>query len=174
MAIYASAGTEFTPAPAGLHQGVCVDVVDMGVLKVTYGDNTKEQHKVRIVWQIDTDMESGKPFIVQKRYTLSLNEKATLRKDLESWRGRAFTQDELKQFDLEKLIGANCQVNIQHTQKNGSTYANVVTIVPIGRGMGKIEGRAYVRAKDRDPKTAEYDDNGGAGMSELTLDDIPF
>ena len=169
MPIIATAGETFTPAPAGLHQGVCVDVVDLGILEVTYANKTKKQHKVRVVWQIDERDDSGKPHLLFKRYTLSLSEKATLRKDLESWRGRPFTRDEEMGFDLEKLIGANCQLNVQHASKNGSTYANVVSIVPLGRGMQKMDANGYVREKDRsETSIAEPVE------SELTDDDIPF
>lgn len=170
MSIIATAGNseKFEPAPAGLHQGICVDVVDMGVLEVTFGGKTKKQHKVRLVWQINELMTTGKPFIVQKRYTLSLHEKATLRKELESWRGRSFTPEELGGFDLEeKLIGANAQLNVQHATKDGTTYANVVSIVPLGRGMSKMTANGYVRVKDRT-------DVPPVDESELTVDDIPF
>jgi hypothetical protein len=170
MAILVTAGNseKFEPAPPGLHQAICVDVVDMGVLEVTYAGQTKKQRKVRIVWQIDELMASGKPFIVQKRYTASLHEKATLRKELESWRGRPFTEEELEEFDLEaKLIGANAQVNVQHTTKDGTTYANVVSVVPLGKGMQKLTMNGYVRVKDRtDVQPVE--------TPEITADDIPF
>lgn len=169
MAIIASAGKTFTPAPAGLHQAVCVDVVDMGLLEVTYAGKTKKQHKVRLVWQIDEAMEDGKPFIAQKRYTLSLHEKSTLRQDLESWRGRPFTEEESAGFDLEKLINVNCQINVQHVPKQGAIYANVVSIVPLGKGMTKIESREYVRVQDRTENGHE-----GPPVEELTVDDIPF
>ena len=43
-------------------------------------------------------MPDGKPFLVRRRYTASLHEKSALRKDLESWRGRAFTNVELDGF----------------------------------------------------------------------------
>lgn len=152
MPIIATAGEsrEFTPAPAGLHQAVCVDVVDMGMLEVTYAGKTKQQHKIRLAWQIDEPMEDGKRFIVQKRYTLSLSEKATLRKDLESWRGKPFTRDEEMGFDLERLIGVNCFLNVVHASKEGKTYANVASVVPLKRGMAPITADGYVRVKDRD------------------------
>ena len=151
MPIYASAGSsgDFKPAPAGLSQAVCVDVVDMGLLKVTFGGLEKEQHKVRLVWQLEDMMSDGKPFLIQKRYTLSLHEKANLRKDLESWRGRAFTPEELIKFDVETIIGANAQLNIQHVTKDGKTYANVVSIVPLGKNMPKMDAMGYVRVQDR-------------------------
>jgi hypothetical protein len=154
MAIIATVGDSksFAPAPAGVHQGVCVDVVDMGLMKVEFGDAVKEQHKVRIAWQVDELMEDKRRFIVQKRYTLSLHEKSSLRKDLESWRGQPFTDEELKGFDLEKLLGVNAFLNIVHVVKDGRTYANVASIMPLKKGMAKItEADNYVRVKDRTP-----------------------
>lgn len=173
MPIIATAGDSkvFAPAPAGLHQAVCVDVVDMGILEVTYANKTKKQHKIRVVWQIDELMDDGKPFIVQKRYTLSLHEKAGLRKDLESWRGKAFSRDEEMGFDVEKLLGVNCFLNIVHAVKEGTTYANVAGVVPLKKGMPHIQPSDYVRVKDRDPKEAS---DGGGIANELTDDDIPF
>ena len=77
---------EFTPAPEGLHQGVCVDVIDHGIVPTQWGD----KQKVEIRWQLDqVDEEAREPrrFLVSNRYTLSLNEKATLRHHLPPWGG---------------------------------------------------------------------------------------
>ncbi len=158
MPIYATPGATFTPAPAGLHQGACCDVVDLGVVEVTYaGTPTKRQHKIRVIWQLDAMQEDGKRATVGKQYTLSLHEKSALRKDLESWRGKAFTPDELKApgFDIERLLGANAQINVTHVEKNGATYANVTGIVPLGRGMVKLGVEDYVRVKDREPSSED-------------------
>lgn len=177
MAIIATAGESnktYAPAPAGVHQGVCVDVVDMGMLEVTYAGKTKQQHKVRLVWQIDeTNPETGERFIAQKRYTLSLSEKATLRKDLESWRGRAFTRKEEMGFDLEKLIGVNGFLNVMQVQKNGATYANVASVMPIKKGMPKMDPEKYIRVKDRKPGEPGAETRQDI-VGELTEDDIPF
>jgi hypothetical protein len=45
-------------------------------------------------------------YIVQKRYTLSSHKKSTLRRDLEAWRGRPFTDSQADDFDIDMLIGA--------------------------------------------------------------------
>lgn len=161
MAIIAKAsggGGDFTPAPAGVHQAVCVDIVDLGLLKVTFGGKEKEQHKISIRWQIAENMDIGKPFLVQKRYTLSLHEKATLRKDLESWRGRAFTDAESDGFDVENVLGANCLLNVTHAKKGESTYANVVAIMPLPKGMPKMAAVDYVRQVDRTDAPADQHD----------------
>lgn len=171
MAFVVTAGESksYTPPPAGVHQAVCVDVIDKGILEVNYAGKTKKQHKVSLAWQIDETRDDGKRFIVYKRYTASLNEKATLRKDLESWRGRAFTRDEEMGFDVENVIGVNCLVNIQHNAKDGTIYANVVAVMPLAKGMQKLTAVDYVREQDR-AETPVTDDHS----APLTDDDIPF
>lgn len=183
MPIYASAGsgTSFTPAPAGVHSAVCVDVIDMGIVESTFDGKTRKQHKIRIAWEIDEAMEDGRRLLVQKRYTCSLHEKAALRKDLESWRGRPFTEDELRQFDLERLLGAPGMVNVVHAESGGKTYANVTSVMPLHRNMAKLAPSGqYIRVQDRteaDTATSHDqsqppDDHDGA--PPLTDDDIPF
>ena len=57
MAIYAKASTNFVPAPAGTHSAVCVDIVDLGEIEITYQGKTSRKHKIVIVWQIAEDGE---------------------------------------------------------------------------------------------------------------------
>lgn len=172
MALMVTAGDSksYTPAPSGVHQAVCVDVIDKGILEVTYAGKTKKQHKLSLAWQIDETRDDGKRHLVYKRYTASLNEKATLRKDLESWRGRAFTREEEMGFDVESIIGANCLLNVQHNTNGDKTYANVVAVMPLHKGMTKLGVLDYVREKDR-TETPAGDENHN---QPLTDDDIPF
>jgi hypothetical protein len=178
MPIIASAGDSkmFTPAPEGVHQAVCVDVIDRGWLPNQFKPGT-EQHKVDLAWQINELRDDGERFVVYKRYTLSLNEKATLRHDLESWRGRPFTREEEMGFDVETIIGANCLINVQHKpSKDGSrTYANVMSVMPLIKGMPKMQAEGYERYEPADDETAEdtrvYDEHQ---PPPLTDDDIPF
>ena len=156
----------YTPAPEGVHQAVCVDVIDLGMMLSAFPDEKtgqpKQQHKINVVWQIGDKRDDGKRHQLYKRYTLSLHEKAALRHDLESWRGKAFSFEELAGFDVEKLIGVNCLANVQHRKsKDGTkTYANVVAIMPLVKGMQKIAALDYERWV---PKTA----------TEPTPEDMP-
>ena len=182
MAIIATAGEggqTFTPAPVGVHQAVCVDVIDKGIVEVTYQGKTKKQHKISVAWQIDERRDDGKPYLVYKRYTLSLNEKATLRKDLESWRGRAFTREEEMGFDVESVLGANCLINVQHNTVGDKTYANVVSIMPLVKGMPKIAVKDYMRVSERPPDnnshgTASDEPPPPTDYQGGYPDDIPF
>ncbi len=54
---------------------------------------------------------------------------------LQSWRGKAFTAEELQGFDLRKVLGIGCQLQIIHKEgNNGTTYANVETMLALPRG----------------------------------------
>lgn len=169
MAIIAAAGSSFTPCPPGVHQAVCVDVIDHGNVEVSWQGQTKVQHKISIVWQVEELMEDHKPYQVRKRYTLTLSDKGNLRKDLESWRGRAFTAEELRGFDVERLIGINCLLNVTHNTNGDKTYANVTAVMPVKRGMPPLSAVDYVRAKDRPTESA-----GGASLQTSNGHDDPF
>lgn len=136
------------PAPDGLHPAVCVDVVSLGLQPSAWGPKPR----VRIVWQLELESpDTERRFVVHRTYTLSLGAKAALRRDLESWRGKAFSSEELAGFDLLKLLGVNCQLQTVLTiREGGGSYANVQAIVPAGRGTAKLQPVGYVREKDRE------------------------
>lgn len=145
MAFYAPAPTasdsDYELAPEGTHVARCYQVIDLGVQpSELYGD----KHKVRIAWELCDEMREGdgKPFSVSKNYTLSLHEKAALRKDLEAWRGKAFAPDEIAAFDLEKLAGLACMVTVQHRKSADGTrtYANVVAVSALPKRMTAPDG----------------------------------
>lgn len=163
---------EFTPAPEGLHQSVCVDVVDLGLVDGQWG----LKPKVQLRWQLEETFydeinNKTRRHMAVNSYTLSLNSKAKLRQHLEAWRGRKFTADELKGFDLEKLLGANCQLQIVHNiSDNNRVWANVQAIVPLGKGMDKITEIDYTRVKDRETTRTEPDPE----EPPIEDDDLPF
>jgi len=158
--------SKFTPCPEGLMQAVCCDVIDLGVQTTPWG----EKPKVEIRWQVDeVDPDTHKRFEVRAWYTLSLSEKANLRKHLETWRGRKFTAEELRGFDLEKLIGVNCQLQVIHNiTDEGKVYANVQAIVPHNAKVPKIAVLDYVRQQDRAKS------QGNEGDTHDGESDVPF
>jgi hypothetical protein len=136
-------GAEFKPAPAGLNIAVCVGVIDLGTRETSFqGDDPYKRREVLLQWELvgldaEERRDDGKPWIVSKTYTLSLSQKANLRKDLESWRGRPFTADELKAFELLDLEGIPGHLNIVHVKsKDGQkTYANVAGLAPLKKNQ---------------------------------------
>jgi hypothetical protein len=142
MALFAKASNsqDFELVPSGNQQAVCAFVEDIGTHEGSYQGKATLRHQVVICWELSEKMTKGenigKPFMVSKFYTLSLDQKANLRKDLESWRGRAFTDDDLKNgFDIERLKGVNCLLNIIHEKKEDKVRARVASISPVIKGM---------------------------------------
>ncbi len=120
---------EFAITPAGQYIGRCYKIIDLGTQTTSGQYGVKDQHKVMISWELldEAKMEDGRPFSVTQWYTVSLHEKSKMRADLESWRGRKFTEEELKGFDLNNVLGAYCMIQVVHDETG--KYANVQTIM---------------------------------------------
>jgi hypothetical protein len=84
---------EFKIAPAGLHMARLYSIIDLGHQATVWNGDTKIMHKVVFTWELHGEddagqplkTDDGKPLIVSKRYTVSLGDQSTLRKDLEAW-----------------------------------------------------------------------------------------
>lgn len=134
-------GGNFERCPSGMHLARCYRIIDLGTQKSEYMGQTKYLHKIMLGWEIHgTDdagqplkMKDGRPFAIFKNYTLSWSEKANLRLDLQSWRGKPFTQDEMQRFDLKNVLGAWCMLNIiERPGKNDNKmYTNVDGVTPV-------------------------------------------
>lgn len=124
----------------GTYPAVCNMLIDLGMqFNETYKTTSR---KVLIGWEVVGEtVEIGgevQPRTFSKTYTASLNEKASLRKDLNAWRGRPFTEEELAAFDLKKIVGVPCLISIIHnTGSNGNTYANLASIASLPKGYPK-------------------------------------
>lgn len=147
MAIIATNESNFVsdPAPSGNHVARCIRMIHLGTIEETsplYGTSSK--NKIQVTWELPNetkvwkDGEGEKPYVVSKEYNLTLGKDSNLRKDLESWRGRPFTEDQVKAFDVSNLIGVPCMLNVVHaaSKKDPSkVYANVSSIAPLPKGL---------------------------------------
>ena len=124
---------EFEALPEGQHLGVCYKIIDQGSRNETYprdaepnSDNTKKRKTLSVTWEIpEQKMSDGRPMSISKTYTASLNENATLYKDLVTWRGKSFSKEELDGFDLDKMIGAPANLEIEHNA-NGNARVKAI------------------------------------------------
>lgn len=129
---------------AGNYVARCYRMVEIGTVDEEFLGVKKQMHKVRIGWELPTELktfnpEKGEqPCVIDKEYTLSLADKANLRKDLQSWRGKAFTDDEAEAFDITKLLGVPCMLNIIHVQGKKDptkTYQAIGSVSPMPKGL---------------------------------------
>lgn len=144
-----SGSGDFQKVPPGTHIAVCNMVVMLGWQPTAYqGEDTGFKPQVYIRWEtpherIEYEVDGVKkegPLCIGKTYTLSLNEKANLRKDLEGWRSKAFDKEELEGFDIDNVLGTCCQVIVTHRESaSGRTYANVTGIAGFPKSMDRMK-----------------------------------
>jgi hypothetical protein len=95
----------------------------------------KEIRKLVISWELPHEVTTfdgvKKPMGISKTYSASLGAKANLRKDLESWRGKAFTAEELAGFELKKILGRPCMLSVVESP-GGKTKVGGVMAAPKG------------------------------------------
>jgi hypothetical protein len=176
-------GGDFEPVPLGIHRAICINVFDIGYQPGYQGAPPK--HQVVILWEIEArqkwEPNTGKRFTVTKFYTLSINAKSNLGQDLESWRTKPFSEEELEGFDLDNIIGKRCQLNLV---ANGEK-AKVAIVLPkdneseywtpetardfVPKFIDKKREESVPEPKKRS-REAEIVERKGEGFN----DDIPF
>lgn len=131
-------GGGFEPVPQGSHLARCVSVVDMGIQETPWGPKEKvylgfEVPGVRVQWTKD-DVEHEGPALVGGVYTLSLHPDSNLGKNLISWRGKDFSEEEKAGFDLFNILDVACMISVTHNTKGDKTYANIAAIMGVPAG----------------------------------------
>jgi len=200
-------GGGFEPVAAGAYAAVCDQVVDLGLQP---GGQYDPKHKIyirfqvpseRVTWKDKDGKERDGPMVIGRTFTLSLGEKSHLRPFLESWRGRPFTQEELRGFDIKNVLAAPAMIQVVHEHfQDGKLFAKVASAMSLPKGMPKPQAEGtflyydcdhhdsgvfeklskYIRAKIENRLTPEEVIQQMASTSEPDLpppdnyDDIPF
>ena len=200
--IIASGGgsSGFQEVKAGTYSARCIKVIDLGTQQQNFNGEISWKRQVLVIWEIPSELKEGTtdPLTISKFYTLSLHEKSNLGIDLTSWRGRAFTEKEKQGFDITKLLGVPCMLNVITSDKGKS---KVGSLMPLLKGTeiaeqitpslsfavddyqnGKkeafnqlSEGIRNIILRAKEFEGIEKEDNGteSAGGDD-DLDDIPF
>ena len=131
-------GSKWPLLESGTYPAVCIGIIDIGEHENNMYDNTAR--KVIIMWELpgetmenDGEIESR---VMSETYTASLSEKANLRKMLDGWRGRPFTQEELRGFDLRNILGIPCLLGTVVKENNGGRqFAKIGTVSKLPKGF---------------------------------------
>lgn len=148
MSLTVKAGNEssFAPVPPGMHLARCYRIIDLGTQKSEYMGQTRYLPKVMIQFEVHGEDDQGNPLVtpkgepmaISKNYTASLSEKATLRVDLKNWRGRDFTPEELKGFELKNILDKWAMITVTRSPgKDGKEYTNIGAVMPVPANIKK-------------------------------------
>jgi len=137
-----SSGGNRVLIPEGNHMARCTRMVYMGEVDNMYNGELKKTRKVHLTFELPTETHvfdesnGAQPFSTSKTYTLSLADKANLRKDLEAWRGKVFSKEELEGFDITAVLGAPLMLQIgTKTKDNGDQISVIQSMASIPKGM---------------------------------------
>lgn len=140
--------TEYTAEliPEGSYQAIIYSILEMGT-QVNPMYQTESQ-KIRVTYELPTELkvfkeENGEqPLVISQEYTLSISEKANLRKVIEACDKTAFKPNEedglvSDEYDVNKLIGKNCLITIKHKvkSKGDGSYQIVENVTMLPKGM---------------------------------------
>lgn len=171
LTVNETGGGDFKQVEPGSYVAICYRLVDLGTQHGEYQGKPTVKKQVMISWEFPNELieggeAGGKPFGVSKFYTASLNEKANLRKDLESWRGRTFTEEELEGFSLANILGKACLVNVIHDNKG---KARVGAVMALPKGMPAPDAYNDQVAFDIDEWAEDKFDSLPDGIKRLVL-----
>ena len=138
LTVSAPEGSKIPVIEPGTYPAVCIGIYDIGE---QYNERYQKFTR-KCIFQFEIPGETilvedeEKPRVISETYTASLAEKSNLRNVLEGWRGRQFTQDELRGFDLENVLGVPCMLSIIHAESSkGNTFAKINGISKLPKGF---------------------------------------
>lgn len=148
MGVKASAkgeGKKFELAQEMIQQAVLADVTDKGMVPNKFKPGT-EQHKAYFTWILEEVDSEGKNKRVFESFTVSLHEKASLRKRLKEF-GLEITAD--TEIDLDSYIGTKRTLVLSTEDgTDGEPYVRILaTQKPKGAGVDIPAD--FVRKQDR-------------------------
>jgi hypothetical protein len=166
LAIPNESSGSYEKCPEGNHVAVCCSIIDLGT-QHSEKYNT-DQRKILIEWEVSGEAkEDGTPFYIDQIYTFSMNEKAALRRDLESWRGVKFSKEDFGRFELSNVLGVGCMLNVVWSESGDKVYANIASIARLPKGMATPDLVARKRCLSLEP--GEFDSDEMAGLRDGIL-----
>ena len=159
LKIKKKSGSSVPPMDAGTYPAVCVGIVDLGE---QYSETFKKySDKLLVIWEIPSQTieidGEDKPRWLSKDFSASLHEKSNLYQTLVSWRGKAFTENELTedengfmQFSVLDMLGTGCFLQVIVEEKNGNSYNRITSVISLPAGMSAPTTETPLIAFDMD------------------------
>lgn len=152
-------GGNFSPHDEGQFAARCVDTINLGQrIEQFPGQPARVVDKAAVVFVTDSEGETKEIAI---EFTVSMNRKANLRKFLESWRGKSYTEEQaVAGIPLHKLVGQGALLSIEHhtATSSGRTYGKIASIAPLPKSMPAPGPDGYKRPEYWAEKKKKYAD----------------
>jgi len=132
------------PVEPGTYFAVCIGDVDLGEQETTYNGKTKYVNQLQLIFElpgerIEVDGEQ-QPRRLARRFGVSLSSKSNLRKFLETWNGKQFTDESIKSFDTKGLLGKPAMLSVVLSEDG--QYANIASAASLPKGVPAPEAKS--------------------------------
>ena len=141
------------PVAPGTYSAICVGSIDMGEQLVKYKDKSNYSNQVAFIFElvgeyIEVDGKQ-EPRTLSRKFTFSKSEKSGLRKFVESWQGKKFSNEEFGEFDTNDMVGKEAMIGV--VLNDTGEYANIDTIMGLPKGMSAGKPQSELIRFDIDP-----------------------
>lgn len=125
------------PVEPGTYFAVCIGAVDLGEQETTYNNKTKYTNQLQIIFELPSELieidGEEQPRQLSRRFAVSLSTKSNLRKFIETWYGKKFTDDAIREFDTRELLGKPAMLSVVLSEDGN--YANIAGAAALPKGM---------------------------------------
>jgi hypothetical protein len=145
--------SSFENPPAGVHPARLIRILDLGSQPSSFPGQTKLVRKIVLSFELlgEERMSDGRPFVVTRRFSMTIGEKSALRPFLEGWRGRKYSPEDLRNgLPIENTLGQYALLTLIESERDGRMYANIASASMLPKGMPKPEGVNAIQLLDLD------------------------
>lgn len=158
------------PVEAGTYMAICVGIFDLGEQQTEYKGKTRYSNQIMFTFElsgmtIEVDGEQ-KPRQLSRSFSVSTSKKSSLRKFLTSWRGKAFSDEEIESFNTDVLLGRSAMIQVVHNETG--EYANIDGVMQLPKGMPKLSTETELMSFNID----EWDDKAFEKLPEWIQEKI--
>lgn len=138
MKVKNRAKPKLPPVEPGVYIAVCVHSIDLGEQLCEYEDKSKSyNNQVQLVFELvgETIEIDGKqePRTLSRTLNFTRSKNGGLRKFVQSWLGKTFSDDAFAELDTNDLVGLPAQLSV--ILNESGEYANIDTIMQLPKGM---------------------------------------
>lgn len=117
---------DFEDLPLGMRDAILANYFDVGIHEY----EGKQTQRVVLLFELADRRTDGKRFLLGKEFNASLSSKSSLYAFLCDWRGVGFSPEDLKAFQMDRLLGkpATLQLSRQQNPRSRRIYTEIDAI----------------------------------------------
>lgn len=138
MKVKNRAKPKLPPVEPGVYLAVCVHSIDLGEQLCEYKDKGKSyNNQVQLVFELagETVEVDGEqlPRTLSRTFNFTRGKNGGLRKFVQSWLGRQFSDEAFGELDTNDLVGVPAQLSV--VLNESGEYANIDAVMALPKGM---------------------------------------